>query len=331
MAVADAVDCAEVMLFCLSLAYKESANVRCYLPHVFVSSAGPWLTDEPLLQCRLEANYAHQQNVDMIPLLMQTGYIPRGWLGLLTGTRLYYSFCDNEMNDESAFSARMAALMREIGGRCKQQLLNNGPSTMSNLQGAVRTASDLPTPTPTLPKTADVTESSFTPSVQWSPPATNEVGQGPAVESAGALEMARLLLAHEERRDSEIREEMRRMRLQMEELLSAAAHQHCVPPSLEIDAAQVGALQVRLAALHTAELLRDEELHALEDVLADYHEFSFLMGAGVTADRTMMASGLAALDKVRRMVGVSTGIGEDVVFARQCRRKFVPFGSESQL
>ena len=48
-------------LYAVSLAYKESPN------------------------CRLEANYAHQQNLDMIPLLMQEGYQPAGWLGLILG------------------------------------------------------------------------------------------------------------------------------------------------------------------------------------------------------------------------------------------------------
>ena len=43
-------------LYTVSLAYKESAN------------------------CRLEANYAMQQEVDMIPLKMEEGYQARGWL-----------------------------------------------------------------------------------------------------------------------------------------------------------------------------------------------------------------------------------------------------------
>ena len=34
-------------------------------------------------QCRLEANYAHQQEVDMIPLMMQRNYAPKGWRELL--------------------------------------------------------------------------------------------------------------------------------------------------------------------------------------------------------------------------------------------------------
>jgi hypothetical protein len=44
-AMSHAVDGAEVVLFGVSLMYKESAN------------------------CRLEANYAHQQEKDMIPLV----------------------------------------------------------------------------------------------------------------------------------------------------------------------------------------------------------------------------------------------------------------------
>ena len=63
-AMSDAVDNAEVILFCVSLEYKESAN------------------------CRLECQYGHQQEVSMIPLMMEEGYRPTGWLGLLLGARL---------------------------------------------------------------------------------------------------------------------------------------------------------------------------------------------------------------------------------------------------
>ena len=37
-----------------------------------------------------EANYGHQQELDMIPLMMQKDYSPKGWLGLILGTRLWY-------------------------------------------------------------------------------------------------------------------------------------------------------------------------------------------------------------------------------------------------
>ena len=64
----DAIEGADVMLYGVSLAYKESAN------------------------CRLEANYAHQQELDMIPLMMSTDFKPKGWLGLILGTRLWCKF-----------------------------------------------------------------------------------------------------------------------------------------------------------------------------------------------------------------------------------------------
>ena len=56
------------MLYGVSLAYKESAN------------------------CRLEANYAHQQELDMIPLMMSEDCKPKGWLGLILGTRMWCKY-----------------------------------------------------------------------------------------------------------------------------------------------------------------------------------------------------------------------------------------------
>ena len=64
----DAIEGAAVMLYGVSLAYKESAN------------------------CRLEANYAHQQELDMIPLMMSKDFKPKGWLGLILGTRMWCKF-----------------------------------------------------------------------------------------------------------------------------------------------------------------------------------------------------------------------------------------------
>ena len=70
----DAIEGADVMLYGVSLAYKESAN------------------------CRMEANYAHQQELDMIPLMMSEGFKPKGWLGLILGTRMWcksFSACSS--------------------------------------------------------------------------------------------------------------------------------------------------------------------------------------------------------------------------------------------
>ena len=44
-----------------------------------------------LISC-VFAQYAHQQEVDMVPLLMQAEYRPKGWLGLILGCVLARSW-----------------------------------------------------------------------------------------------------------------------------------------------------------------------------------------------------------------------------------------------
>ena len=88
-AMSDAIEGADVMLYGVSLAYKESANVSglsnlsvtgsppvCSSPCIYADAAVAIC----ILQCRMEANYAHQQKLDMIPLLMQKDYSPKGYV-----------------------------------------------------------------------------------------------------------------------------------------------------------------------------------------------------------------------------------------------------------
>jgi hypothetical protein len=63
-----AVEDAEVVLIGVSRAYMESTN------------------------CRLEAQYAMQREVDTVPLMLVDGYQADGWLGMLIGTRMWYGF-----------------------------------------------------------------------------------------------------------------------------------------------------------------------------------------------------------------------------------------------
>ncbi|KAL3859202.1 hypothetical protein ACJMK2_009431 [Sinanodonta woodiana] len=67
-AMAQAVEKAFVVLMCYSERYKLSPN------------------------CRLEAEYAFQQKKTIIPLKMQSGYNPDGWLGILIRSNIYYEF-----------------------------------------------------------------------------------------------------------------------------------------------------------------------------------------------------------------------------------------------
>ena len=53
-----------------------------------------------------QANYAHQQELDMIPLVLTEGFKPKGWLGLILGTRMWYAFWDADADDDAAFERR---------------------------------------------------------------------------------------------------------------------------------------------------------------------------------------------------------------------------------
>ena len=85
-AMSDAIEGAAVMLYGVSLRYKESANVCVALHCAFDFSKAPVLQLDCLIlfvcsacKCRLEANYAFQSELDMIPLMMQKDYSPKGW------------------------------------------------------------------------------------------------------------------------------------------------------------------------------------------------------------------------------------------------------------
>ena len=109
-AMSQAVDEADAMLFCVGLAYKESGAQNILLVDCrILRLLAVWLLAHPA-NCRLEANCeshtavfvyqktsglismvcirfeipdcadAHQQEVMLVPLLMEQGYRPKGWL-----------------------------------------------------------------------------------------------------------------------------------------------------------------------------------------------------------------------------------------------------------
>jgi hypothetical protein len=96
-AMAGAVENAAVMCYGISRAYKESTN------------------------CRMEAQYAHQREKDLVPLMVEEGYRADGWLGMLLGMRLWYSFCGRVLESEADFEGKMEELCRELGDRGQQQ------------------------------------------------------------------------------------------------------------------------------------------------------------------------------------------------------------------
>jgi vacuolar-type H+-ATPase subunit I/STV1 len=81
-----------------------------------------------------------------------------------------------------------------------------------------------------------------------------------------------------------------------------------------VSEAQMELLQTRLDALHQAKLLSDDEIGALEDCIADYIDCRSSLNPAAAE------IGVAA-EKVKKMVGLSEGMGKDGMLARQLRRK----------
>ena len=72
------------------------------------------LYHNPLLFSFTEAQYAFQTNTLTIPLKVEENFEPKGWLGLLMGTALYYQAHTDEMLEKN-----FADIIKELGDKGK--------------------------------------------------------------------------------------------------------------------------------------------------------------------------------------------------------------------
>ncbi|KAK7462001.1 hypothetical protein BaRGS_00038583, partial [Batillaria attramentaria] len=84
---AEGVENAFAVIICVTERYKNSKN------------------------CRLEAEYAHENGKPIIPVMMQAGYKPDGWLGLVMGSKFYYDFSSD---DEFGFKKSINKLLSDV-------------------------------------------------------------------------------------------------------------------------------------------------------------------------------------------------------------------------
>jgi len=296
-----------------------------------------------------EANYGHQQELDMIPLMMQKDYSPKGWLGLILGTRMWYSMWDVEKDDDAAFESKVDGIVREIGERGKLQMHEAVPPeptpapapalapAVAAAAASAAAAAPAPAPAP----------QSYTPSVQstmiagsGSPvaaldSASSSVAQHGAVVPSQAAAMGTIpggagvislesMAALLEKQQDRMEERMEKHNEKMEAKLAAQREEaraelemrlrEAMPPpaSEAISDEQLEALQERLQSLHAAKLLTESELCSLEDVVADCIEVC--PTANVEEH---------SVDKTLRMLRLSEKMKVDSSLARQLRRKFV--------
>jgi len=59
-----------------------------------------------------EAEYMYRLRKDIIPLVLEPGYVPDGWLGILIGTKLFF-----DLSRPATFDAELDRLILEVGSR----------------------------------------------------------------------------------------------------------------------------------------------------------------------------------------------------------------------
>ena len=69
---------------------------------------------------------------DIIPLVLQSGYSPDGWLGILVGTRLYF-----DLSCPATFDREVTKLVVEIGDRGRLPDAFHSCSSCSSLSSSV--------------------------------------------------------------------------------------------------------------------------------------------------------------------------------------------------
>ena len=72
----------------------------------------------------LEGVYAYSLRRDIVPLIVETGYRPDGWLGPLVLNNLYFDFS----KENTPFEKKMLELIKELGCRGKPSHVVNDVS-----------------------------------------------------------------------------------------------------------------------------------------------------------------------------------------------------------
>ena len=80
----------------------------------------------------------------MIPLMVQNDYSPKGWLGLILGTRVWYAMWEAEKDDDAGFERRLESVVREIGDRGKVMI----PEAVTPFREPTPAPAPAPTPSP---------------------------------------------------------------------------------------------------------------------------------------------------------------------------------------
>jgi hypothetical protein len=283
--------------------------------------------------------------------MVEKGYKATGWLGLILGARLYFNFHSEAVDTDGAFIQQMDAVVRELGGR-GQPKARSAPRVSEGVPPAAASSRSLEpspspapapaparTPVPALaptlpwapapaPAAAAASASSFTPSMQLSSPtvapqqrSTTDDASLVAVLLEREERMWHEMEAKTEKLRQEAKEEKAELRLEMQQQMEKMREEMKPTPAAEaISEQRLAVLQARIEALHASKLLSDDELYALEDMLADYLELKSSSMGVVTLEMVHVSE---SASKLLKLLGLSEGVVGNSMFARQARRKYV--------
>ena len=85
-----------------------------------------------------EAEYTYSQRKDIIPLLLQQGYIPDGWLGALVGTRIYFDLTEEETLNVQVYSFVVCNLLKCCNTFKRQFYFNCKRSFMKQVEKLIK-------------------------------------------------------------------------------------------------------------------------------------------------------------------------------------------------
>lgn len=266
------------------------------------------IADKESANCRLEAQYAMQQQKEMVPILLEEGYKPTGWLGMLLGVRLWYGFFGSVLASETAFNQKISELCRELETVTLAAALSTPPllPPQTGVGGAAeggyaerykmtRAVVEGVPPSPSLVAAS--------PHADPRSPATQMM----TISSAAAVSThhdATALFWQGELQ--ELRTENQQLRQSLQSLQGQLGTLKCLM------ADELAALQCRLRQLRESELLTAQEAAALQDNIADF----------VVAEPCLLGQ-FCVPGAVHMMARLSEAFAEDGDFARQLRRKCV--------
>eukprot|EP01052_Picozoa_sp_SAG31_P031720 SAG31_NODE_3393_length_4326_cov_2.068607_2_plen_243_part_00 len=231
-------------------------------------------------------------------------------VGLIMGTRLWYSMWDAEEDNDTAFERRMDAVVREIGDRGK--LVTTEPKAVPprvSRQVAAPAPASVSSPAPSSTKAPMPPQLSamghtvprVTPDRQESSP-TSAVITFPEIVSFMRQEREMIMSMLERQRqalEAKMETHRQEMEVEREANMQAKLREQCLYSQLIV------ALQTRLEMLHASQLVSLEVLNAAEDAIAEEAINSDDMDGSIT----------------EKLLALSAKMPSDRAFARQLERQ----------